>query len=100
MPPEPLALLGRAAELRAGGTPWDDVAAKLAVAVDDLRRLAAEHARGYARLVRRAQREFVRETMHATVARLRDLLKSQQEGVAMMAAATLVRYDLAKMRHR
>jgi hypothetical protein len=96
---ERLALLSRAAELRASGTSWDEVAAKLATSTDELRRLACEHARAYSRLIRRATREFRDETMGAVVARLRDLLKSQQEGVAMMAAATLVRYDLAKMRH-
>jgi hypothetical protein len=98
--PERLALLGRAAELRANGTPWPDVAAQLATGTDELRRLACEHARAYDRLARRSRREFLGETMSATVARLRDLLKSQQEGVAMMAAVTLVRYDLAKMRDR
>jgi len=98
--PERLGLLGRAAELRAAGTPWPDVATKLATGPDDLRRLATEHARAFGRLARRAKREFRREVMAAAVARLRELLKSQQEGVALAAAATLVRYELAQMRDR
>jgi hypothetical protein len=97
--PERLALLERAAELRARGTPWDDIAAKLTVAPDDIRRLSSENARAYARLARRAKREFRSEAMNATIAKLRDLLNHEQVGIAMAAAATLVRYDLARMRH-
>jgi hypothetical protein len=98
--PERLGLLARAAELRAGGTPWTDVATQLATNTDELRRLTCEHAGAFGRLRRRAGREFRREVMAASVARLRDLLRSHQEGVALAAAATLVRYDLALMRDR
>jgi hypothetical protein len=97
--PESLALLGRAAELRARGTPWDDTATKLAVSVDDLRRLSCEHARAFARLSRRAEREFHDDAMNATVAKLLDLLNHEQVGIVLTAAATLIRYDLARMRH-
>ena len=38
---EPLALLGRAAELRADGTSWADAASQLCVTHDELRKLAA-----------------------------------------------------------
>jgi hypothetical protein len=98
--PERLALLGRAAELRANGTPWPDVAAQLATGTDELRRLAGEHVRAFGRLQRQARREFLGEVMAGAVARLRELLKSPQEGVALTAAVTLVRYDLAKTRDR
>ena len=48
--PEPLALLERAAELRAAGTPWADAAAQLAVDHRELRRLVAETCDFHARI--------------------------------------------------
>jgi hypothetical protein len=96
--PANLDLLRQAAELRADGTPWPAVAAKLAVSVGQLRRVADEHARAYGRLTRRANRELHGDTMRRTVAKLGGLLDSPEQGVVMMAAATLVRYDLARMR--
>ena len=97
--PESLALLGRAAELRAAGTPWADAATQLAVGVDELRRLAAGHARDYDRLARRARAELLRETLDAALAALRARLNSPDPGVSLLAATTIVRYDLARMRH-
>jgi hypothetical protein len=97
--PETLALLGRAAELRAAGTPWPDAALQLKVAPDDLRALVAAHRRDFDRLVRRAGRDLEDETRGATLAKLRELLKSPNEGVVMFAAGIFIRYELAKMRH-
>ena len=37
--------------------------------------------------------------MRASLARLRELLKSESEGLAMAAAGTIIRYELARMRH-
>jgi hypothetical protein len=96
--PEQLLLLNRAAELRASGAPWAAVAAVLKVASDQLHELRTTHARAYDRLARRADNEFARETVRATLARLRELLKSTDESVAMLAAGTVIRYELARMR--
>jgi hypothetical protein len=96
--PEQLALLHHAAELRAGGTTWEAVATELKVPDAELRALRAANARLYDRLARRAEQEFERETVRATLARLRELMKSASEGIAMMAAGTVIRYQLARMR--
>ncbi len=97
--PEKLALLGRAAELRATGAAWVAVATELKVADDELRTLRAANTHDYNRLARRAEREFEREAARASLARLRELLKSTEDGVAMLAAGTIIRYELARMRH-
>jgi hypothetical protein len=97
--PESLALLGRAAELRAASTPWSDAAAQLAIGTEELRRLASENARDYDRLMRRARAEVLRESLDAALTTLRGLLKSSETGIGMKAATTIVRYDLARMRH-
>src|SRR5262245_58690184 len=98
--PDTPALLGHAAELRARGTPWDGVATQLMIRTDELRRLVRDHARTYDRLADQARREFAHETLHAALARLHGLLQRQNERVALSAASTLVRYDLAQLRHR
>jgi hypothetical protein len=96
--PETLALLGRAAKIRAEGKSWADAAAQLAVGADELRRLAADHSRDYDRLARRARTEALREGMDEAVATLRRLLLSEDPDVSRMSALTLVRYTLARMR--
>lgn len=95
---EPLALLSRAADLRAHGTPWNDTARQLAVEADPLHRLVAEHRRDYDRLARRARTEAARETFDAALAALRGLLKSEDPRVSLLAATTIVRYEMARMR--
>jgi hypothetical protein len=96
--PTTLALLGRAAHLRASGRSWADAAAQLAVGQDELRRLAYEHSRDYDRLSRRARNEVLRESMDEAVGTLRRLLGSEDPDVGRMAAVTLVRYTMARMR--
>jgi hypothetical protein len=96
--PEKLLVLDRAAELRAAGAPWPTVATELKLPVEELRSLRAAHASAYNRLARRAADEFRRDTMQETLARLRRLLQSENEGVAIVAAGTVVRYELARMR--
>src|SRR6187455_2604714 len=97
-PPESLALLRRAAELRAGGTPWPDAAARLDLGHDELRRLVSDHARDYDRLVRRARAGVLREVLDEALAALRTHLASRDERASLSAATTLVRYDLARTR--
>jgi len=96
--PEQLALLHHAAELRAGGKPWAAVATELKVPDAELRGLRAANARLYDRLARRAEREFERETVRAALTRLCELMRSSDESVAMLAAGTVIRYELARMR--
>jgi hypothetical protein len=96
--PESLALLGRAAQLRASGVPWPDAAAQLSLGHDELRRLVSDHSRDYERLVRRARTGVLRETLDEALAALRTHLASREERVSMVAATTLVRYDLARTR--
>ena len=96
--PEKALLLERAAELRAAGSPWTAVATELKVAADDLRTLRQSNTRLFDRLVRRADRESAADTLRATFARLRELLKSTNEKIAMLAAGTIIRFELARMR--
>lgn len=97
--PESLALLAGAAELRAAGAHWPDAAAQLAVDPKELRRLAAEHAGEYAKLARRARAEVEREALAVTIATLRELMRSPEPGVRLLAATTYVRYHLSTLRH-
>jgi hypothetical protein len=97
--PESLALLERAAELRAAGTPWADAATRLAVTHDELRRLASEHRRDYERLSRRARDVARREAVADAVAALRRMVNTSDTRIGLSAATTLVRYELAMMRH-
>jgi hypothetical protein len=97
--PESLALLNRAAELRAAGTPWSDAATQLAVEHAELRRLVAEHGRDYERLARRARTELRRDTLHEALAALRTQLQSPDDRVKFLAATTVIRYEMALMRY-
>ena len=97
-PPETLALLGRAAELRASGTHWDRAAARLCLPHAELRKLVADHPRDYDRLVRRARAGVLREALDEALAVLRTHLGSRDERASLSAATTLVRYDLARTR--
>jgi hypothetical protein len=96
---ESLVLLSRAAELRASGTRWPDAATQLSVGHDELRKLVAEHNRDYERLARRARADLLRETLDEAVAALRVMLKSPDARLGFLAATTLVRFELARMRH-
>jgi hypothetical protein len=97
---EPLTLLESAAELRAAGTPWAEAARQLAVAPDELRRLAAGHRRDYERLSRRARNEVHRQAVSTAITTLISLMRSPDTQVGILAATTFVRYDTALMRHR
>src|SRR5262245_33786837 len=97
--PTSLALLSRAAELRAAGTPWSDAATQLAVDLAELRKLTAEHARDYERLARRARAEFRREIFLEALAAMRTQLKAPDDRVRFLAATTLLRFEMAWMRH-
>jgi hypothetical protein len=97
--PEPLALLERAAELRATGMPWDQTAAQLSLGRDELRRLTAEHRRDYDRLLRRERAELLRETLDAALTALRTQIHSSDSRLSYLASCTFVRYRLACLRH-
>src|SRR6476469_1693821 len=96
--PQQQALLVRAAEFRAAGTPWTAIATELQVADDDLRDLRDANTRLFRQLVRRANHEFEDETLRSTLARLRELMKSANEGVALAAAGIVIRCEMLRMR--
>ena len=96
--PESLALLERAAELRATGTPWPDTAKKLAVGVEALRTLAAEFQPDYDRLARRARDEVFRDTFREALTTLRNLLATEDTRTKFLAATTIVRCEMTRMR--
>jgi hypothetical protein len=98
--PESLAILKRAADLRALGRSWDEAANQLAVGLDELQRLASEHHRDYERLSRRARNELHRQAVSTALVTLIKLMSSPEPGVGILAATTFVRYDTALMRHR
>jgi hypothetical protein len=97
--PEPLSRLELAAELRAAGTSWPDTANQMALTHDELRRLVAEYHRDYQRLLRRARTEFQRDALATALGKLRELTRSAEPRIGLMAATTIVRYDLAIQRH-
>src|SRR5262245_29347510 len=97
--PESLALLGRAAELRATGTPWTIAATQLSVGHDELRRIVDEHAGDYERLARRARAEFRLEAVHEAVAALRSLLGSADHAERRLASASILRFEMTRLRH-
>ena len=89
--PEPLALLERAAELRARGRSWNETATKLSVTHDELRRLVAEQNRDYERLARRARADLLTETRGLALSTLCDLMQSPEERVRVAASSVSCR---------
>src|SRR5262245_53614337 len=104
MSPIPLqpevALLERAAELRANGSSWDVVARKLDTNPDVLRAAVAAHRKQYRRFFVAARREVLDESFCEGLYTLRRQVRSDDERIANKAADALVRARLALFRHR
>lgn len=98
IPSETRSLLTRAADLRVAGANWPDAAKQLAVGEAELRTLATDYQRDYDKLARRARTEAARETFDAALTALRGLLKSEDARVSLLAATTIVRYEMARLR--
>jgi hypothetical protein len=96
--PDKLSLLDRAAELRAAGTSLPVAAERLKLTTDELRALIGSNRRDFQRLSRRAEREFDAELRRVALAKLLELMRSNNEAAAMFAAGTVIRYELARMR--
>lgn len=91
-------LLVSVAELRAAGTRWPEVATRMNLDLDELRRSVRENQREYDQLVRRARKELQQEAADAMLATLRGLLDSPDPKVTLTAATSLMRYEMARMR--
>jgi hypothetical protein len=92
-------LLARAAELRAAGSTWDAVAAKLNRAADTVRRWPILYPDRWQSALRAAERRLVSEAGAESVLVLRTLLRSDDEKVRRDAARFLIylRLELAKL---
>src|SRR5206468_929490 len=95
MSPLPLqpevALLERAAALRAAGSSWEVVARKLDTTPDELRALIRGSGRSFRRLFVAARREVLEESFLEGVFTLRRQVRSDDERIANRAADALVR---------
>jgi hypothetical protein len=91
-------LLNRAAELRAGGTTWEAVAAQLHRSAATVRRWPREYAERWKLALADAERRLVCEAAAESVLVLRTLLRSDDEKVRRDAARSLtdLRLDLSK----
>lgn len=92
-------LLARAAELRAGGSTWDAVAAKLNRSPDTVRKWPALHPERWQAAQHAAERRLVSEAGAESVLVLRALLRSEDEKVRRDSAKSLIylRLELAKL---
>ena len=92
-------VLARAAELRAAGSSWDVVAARLRRAAETVRKWPALYPTAWQTALRAAERRLVCEASAESVLILRQLLRSADEKVRRDAAKFLVdlRLELAKL---
>lgn len=99
--PKPLNddLLNRAAELRAAGSTWEAVAAKIHRAADAVRKWPRDYADRWKIALREAERRLVCEAAAESVLVLRTLLRSEDEKVCRDAARSLtdLRLDWSKL---
>ena len=93
------AALARAAELRAGGSSWEAVAAKTNRAAETVRRWPTLYPDRWHAALRDAERRLVCEAGAESVLVLRQLLRSDDEKVRRDAARFLIdlRLELAKL---
>lgn len=97
--PPPDSVLARAAELRAGGSAWEAVAAEVGRAADTVRKWPALYPDRWQAALRDAERRLVAEAGAESVLILRTLLRSKDEKVRRDAAKFLVglRLELARL---
>ena len=99
--PKPLNddLLNRTAELRAAGSTWEAVAAKLHRSADAVRKWPRHYADRWKLALREAERRLVCEAAAESVLVLRTLLRSEDVKIARDAAKSLtdLRLDLSKL---
>ena len=92
-------VLARAADLRAAGSSWDAVAARLNVPADAAREWPSLYPTEWQTALRAAEKRLVSEASAESVLILRQLLRSEDEKVRRDAAKFLVdlRLELAKL---
>ena len=96
------ALLNQAAELRAGGSTWDAVAAELHRSVETVRKWPTAYAALWQPVLRAAERRQAIDSAAEAILILRQLLRSKDEAVRRDAARWLIslRLDQAKLDER
>jgi hypothetical protein len=98
--PPPDELVAKAAELRAGGSSWEAVAAAVGRAADAVRRWPTLYPGPWQKAFRAAERQFVAEATAEAVLVLRQHLRSDDEQLSQDAAQRLVQLRVALARQR
>jgi hypothetical protein len=99
VPNSVLALLSTIAELRVAGEPWESVAERTGLPLNEVEKLVCGHPREYEEEFNWAAHEARRDNKAGALATLRGLMKSPDPAIQMTAAVTTIRYELARMRH-
>jgi len=101
--PEPLdfdELMPKAAELRAGGSSWNQAGEKLKQSPDDLKALSLEYRADWRKLLSSARREVIGEAFAEAMNRLRKNMRLDDDERADRAAEVLVKLWMTLVRHR
>ena len=97
--PQPVDVLARAAELRAGGKSWEFTARELHFDdVRELRDLVGQNDRAFQRVLNRARRDVIDDSFGEGVFVLRRLMRSPDEAVAYKAADSMIRFKATTIR--
>src|SRR4051812_7275809 len=99
-PPQPDALLVRAAALRAHGLAWEAVADELETDVDDLRQRVEDAGPTFRKLFAIARRDATEEAYTEALFALRRELRSKDEKGRREAAGIIMKLYMTRMRHR
>lgn len=92
------ALLAVAAEMRAGGSGWEVIAARVQRSVETVRRWPARHAAEWKRVFREAEERFAVEAGAEGMLVLRQMLRSEDEKVRRDVARSLLNARLSVRR--
>src|SRR5262245_51613200 len=101
--PEPLdfdELMPKAAELRAGGSSWNQAGEKLKQSPDDLKALSLEYRADWRKLLSSARREVIGEAFAEAMNRLRKNMRLENDKRADRAAEVLLKLWMTLVRHR
>src|SRR5262245_49209748 len=98
--PEMELVLERAADLRASGFSWTQTAEKLGFVGDDLKDIARQAGNVYERMLARARRHLVYESLSESILKLRQYMRSHDDREMRHSADTLSRIGMCWYRHR
>lgn len=93
--PGPAALLVQAAEGRAAGLSWDEIATRVGRSPDTVRRWPRVYRRAWARAVREAEAQLLTQATAESVHTLRKQLRSEDEKASREAAQKLIQFRVA-----